>query len=47
MRFGESGSDWIEVERSDAVGSEASWSVVSSFGGKQVRAARAFGRLPA
>jgi len=25
MRFGESGSDWIEVERSNEVSSEGSW----------------------
>jgi hypothetical protein len=43
MRFAESGSDWIEVKRSSAVGSEASWCVVSSFGGKEVRMRDVFG----
>jgi hypothetical protein len=43
MRLAESGSDWIEVKRADAAGSEASWCVVSSFGGREARMRDAFG----
>lgn len=43
MRLAESGSDWIEVKRSDAAGAKASWCVVSSFGGRQVRMGDVFG----
>jgi hypothetical protein len=42
MRLAESGSDWIEVMRPDAGGASASWFVVSSFDGRQVRIGDAF-----